>query len=417
MIPALASMFQSAREAAADLPGLTIFDPVIFSEAIRAYPVFFSFVAFWFGCCIGSFLNVCVYRLPLGMSLVKPPSHCPNCNHRITVWENIPIFSYLCLRGKCRWCRAPISPRYLIGEMTVGLMYMASFALVLKFRLPLPAMFVYFLTLSVAWPAALIDMKVRLIPNELTYSLLILAPLYHLLHGVGMPPHLLDWHGFMLSVVTAGLFGTLLTLFSWLGEKALKREAFGLGDVKLIAGLAAALGALPTLWIMLSGSLIAVVFMPIYTIRHPKFRRRGFAFGPFLAIGLGLWLVFGIPFTDAVLYPDMELDISAIAFVNDHHANLFEKKREHKLRLENNRRRRVIEPGDPPDETFSEPESENGPEAPAPEQDTPAPSEEAGAAGETAPAEDAAMAEENAGDRETHPGPEAAESGDAPVRQ
>ena len=313
----------------ADAPGIAIFDPVIFSEAIHEYPVFFAFVAFWFGCCIGSFLHVCISRLPLGMSLVSPPSHCTVCNHKISVWENIPIFSYLCLRGKCRWCRAPISPRYLIGEMLVGLMYMASFVYVLRFHLPLPTMFIYFLTVSVAYPAALIDMKVRLIPNELTYSLLILAPLYHLVHGVGLPPHLLDWRGFLISIVTAGLFGTLLTLFAWLGEKVMKREAFGLGDVKLIAGLAAALGALPALWIMLSGSLIAVVFMPIYSFKHPKFRRRGFAFGPFLAIGLGLWLLFGIPFTDAVLYPDMELDISAISFVNDHHVNHYDRYREH----------------------------------------------------------------------------------------
>ena len=302
----------------ADSPGLAIFDPAVFGEAIHEYPVFFAFVAFWFGCCIGSFLNVCVYRLPLGMSLISPPSHCTRCDHVITPIENIPIFSYLCLRGKCRWCGAPISPRYLIGELTVGLLYMASFAYVLRFDLPLPSMFLYFLTISVALPAALIDMRVRLIPNELTYSLLILGPLYHLVRGIDTAGHLIDVRGFLISVVTAGLFGTLLTLFSWLGEKALKREAFGLGDVKLIAGFAACLGALPTLWIMLAGSMIAVVFMPIYTLRHPKFRRRGFAFGPFLSVGLGLWLLFGIPLTDALLYPDKAMDISAIEFVNDH---------------------------------------------------------------------------------------------------
>ena len=326
-------ILETIRDLFSDAPGIAVFDPVIFSEALREYPVFFAFVAFWFGCCIGSFLNVCVYRLPLGMSLVSPPSHCTVCDHKISVWENIPIFSYLCLRGKCRWCHAPISPRYLIGEMAVGLMYMASFVYVLHFKLPLPAMFIYFLTISVTYPAALIDMKVRLIPNELTYSLLVLAPLYHLVHGFGLYPHLLDWRGFLISIVTAGLFGTLLTLFAWLGEKVLKREAFGLGDVKLIAGLAAALGALPALWIMLSGSLIAVVFMPIYTIKHPKFRRCGFAFGPFLAVGLGLWLLFGIPFTDAVLYPDMELDISAISFVNDHHVNHYDRYREHVIEV------------------------------------------------------------------------------------
>ena len=317
-------ILDTIRDFFSDAPGIAIFDPAVFSEAMHEYPVFFAFVAFWFGCCIGSFLNVCIYRLPLGMSLVSPPSHCTTCDHKISVWENIPIFSYLFLRGKCRWCGAPISPRYLIGEMAVGLMYMASFVYVLHFKLPLPTMFIYFLTISVAYPAALIDMKVRLIPNELTYSLLILAPLYHLVHGVGLEPHLLDWRGFLISIVTAGLFGTLLTLFAWLGEKAMKREAFGLGDVKLIAGLAAALGALPALWIMLSGSMIALVFMPVYTFKHPKFRRRGFAFGPFLAVGLGLWLLFGIPFTDTLLYPDMETDISAISFVNDHHVNYYD---------------------------------------------------------------------------------------------
>ena len=338
--PASPSIFDVFRDFFADAPGIAVFDPAVFPEAIREYPVFFAFVAFWFGCCIGSFLNVCVYRLPLGMSLVSPPSHCPKCDHRITVWENIPIFSYLFLRGKCRWCGAPISPRYLIGEMTVGLMYMASFALVLHYRLPLPSMFVYFLTLSMAYPAALIDMKIRLIPNQLTYSLLVLAPLYHLVHGFGLEPHLLDWRAFLISIVTAGLFGTLLAIFSWLGEKSLRREALGLGDVKLIAGLAAALGALPTLWIMLSGSLIAVVFMPIYSFKHPKFRRRGFAFGPFLAIGLGLWLVFGIPFTDAVIYPDKDLDISPVSFLNDHRTSHFEIYREHMLELAYERRLR-----------------------------------------------------------------------------
>jgi len=333
-------ILETIRDLFSDAPGIAIFDPYVFSEAMHEYPVFFAFVAFWFGCCIGSFLNVCIYRLPLGMSLVTPPSHCTVCDHKISVWENIPIFSYLCLRGKCRWCHAPISPRYLIGEMLVGLMYMASFVYVLHSKLPLPAMFIYFLTISVTYPAALIDMKVRLIPNELTYSLLILAPLYHLIHGAGLYPHLLDWRGFLISIVTAGLFGTLLTLFAWLGEKVLKREAFGLGDVKLIAGLAAALGALPTLWIMLSGSLIAVVFMPVYTLKHPKFRRRGFAFGPFLAIGLGLWLLFGIPFTDALLYPDMELDISAISFVNDHHTNYYDRYREHVIEMQREQERR-----------------------------------------------------------------------------
>ena len=140
----------------------------------------------------------------------------------------------------------------------------------------------------------------------------------------------------------------------------MKREAFGLGDVKLIAGLAAALGALPALWIMLAGSLIAVVFMPIYSFKHPKFRRRGFAFGPFLAIGLGLWLLFGIPFTDAVLYPDMELDISAISFVNDHHVNRYDRYREHvqELLRERERKREEERKWEEESTTITDPDTE-----------------------------------------------------------
>ena len=88
-------ILDTIRDLFSDSPGIAIFDPLIFSEALREYPVFYAFVAFWFGCCIGSFLNVCVYRLPLGMSLVSPPSHCTVCEHKISVWENIPIFSYL----------------------------------------------------------------------------------------------------------------------------------------------------------------------------------------------------------------------------------------------------------------------------------------------------------------------------------
>ena len=83
--------------------------------------------------------------------------------------------------------------------------------------------------------------------------------------------------------------------------------------------------------------------MPIYTLKHPKFRRRGFAFGPFLAIGLGLWLLFGIPFTDAVLYPDMDLDISSISFVNDHHVSLYEKRRGRELERLRELRRKELE--------------------------------------------------------------------------
>ena len=82
---------------------------------------FWSLVFFVFGCMVGSFLNVCIHRLPLGMSIVTPPSHCPHCKYSIPWWLNIPLVTWLALRGRCKNCGAPISPRYFIVELLTGL--------------------------------------------------------------------------------------------------------------------------------------------------------------------------------------------------------------------------------------------------------------------------------------------------------
>ena len=84
---------------------------------------------FAFGSCIGSFLNVVIYRLPLDKSLVTPPSACPACDKRIAFYDNIPLISWLILRAKCRHCKAPISPRYFIIELLTGLLFVAVFVL------------------------------------------------------------------------------------------------------------------------------------------------------------------------------------------------------------------------------------------------------------------------------------------------
>lgn len=293
-----------------------VFDLQLYEEAINSWPLFFSIIAFWFGCNIGSFLNVCVYRIPLGISLISPPSHCPNCHHLIRWYENIPIFSYLCLGRKCSACKLPISPRYMLGESLTGLAFGIAFYYIVKSNLSLSTIFLYALIISVLIPAAVIDAKFRFIPNKLSYTLLILAPLYHLLHGICLPPHIFDFQMFYLSFSTACLFGGLLAVFTYMAKLFFKRDAFGLGDVKLIAGISAALGALPTTYIMLLGSISAMIIIPIYRIKYPKRRKRAFAFGPFLAISTGIWLLFGISFTNRVLYPDPNTTLAPICFVN-----------------------------------------------------------------------------------------------------
>src|SRR5512139_2364148 len=89
---------------------------------------FWALVFFVFGSCVGSFLNVCIHRLPLGMSIVTPPSHCPHCKYSIPWFLNVPLATWLMLRGRCRSCRAPISPRYFLVELLTGLTFLACWS-------------------------------------------------------------------------------------------------------------------------------------------------------------------------------------------------------------------------------------------------------------------------------------------------
>src|SRR5512137_2691981 len=87
---------------------------------------FWSVVLFLFGSMVGSFLNVCIYRMPLGLSVVSPPSHCPHCRYSIPWYLNIPLITWLYLRGRCRECQAPIAARYFLVELVTGLFFLAS---------------------------------------------------------------------------------------------------------------------------------------------------------------------------------------------------------------------------------------------------------------------------------------------------
>src|SRR5499427_10521354 len=99
-----------------------LFDPEIWA---RVPFHFWSAVAFIFGSMVGSFLNVCIHRMPLGLSIVKPPSHCPHCKYSIPFYLNVPLVTWLWLRGKCKNCGAPISPRYFAVELLTGLTFLA----------------------------------------------------------------------------------------------------------------------------------------------------------------------------------------------------------------------------------------------------------------------------------------------------
>jgi leader peptidase (prepilin peptidase)/N-methyltransferase len=127
---------------------------------------FWSLVFFGFGCIVGSFLNVCIYRMPLDLSVVSPPSHCPHCKYAIPFYLNIPLATWLALRGRCKNCGAPISPRYFIVELLTGLTFLACW-LAFGARSPWLAL-VYCLFLSGLIVATFIDFEHFIIPDEIT---------------------------------------------------------------------------------------------------------------------------------------------------------------------------------------------------------------------------------------------------------
>src|SRR4026209_1140191 len=127
---------------------------------------FWSVMIFILGCAIGSFLNVCIYRMPIDLSIVSPPSHCPNCKHSIPWYLNMPLVTWLVLRGKCASCKMPISPRYIAVELLTGLAFLGSLLAVGR-QTPLVAP-VYCLILAGFIVASFIDFEHFIIPDEIT---------------------------------------------------------------------------------------------------------------------------------------------------------------------------------------------------------------------------------------------------------
>ncbi|WP_413672455.1 A24 family peptidase [Massilia cellulosiltytica] len=259
-----------------------------------------------FGLLIGSFLNVVVYRLPVmaqreldnyiaheagkdlphpdRFNLMVPRSACPHCGHQITALENIPIVSWLALRGKCSACKAPISPRYPIVEAVTGLL---SAVLVWHFGsgwLGLASLaFAYFLIAM-----TLIDYDTKTLPDDLTYPLLWLGLLVNL-DGTIVP----------LRDAVIGAMAGYLALWAvyWLFKLATGKEGMGYGDFKLLAALGAWMGwaMLPTI-IILSSVVGAIVGISLIVFAR-RDRNNPIPFGPYLAAAGMIALLYGIPLT------------------------------------------------------------------------------------------------------------------------
>ena len=236
-------------------------------------------VACLFGAVVGSFLNVCIHRLPRRESVVWPASHCPSCASPIALYDNIPILSYLLLRGRCRACRALISPQYPIVELANGVGY----GLILwQFGLGWSAA-AYALLFSALLVISAIDLFHQIIPDRITLPGIVLGLL---LASTILPVGLMD------SVLGILVGGGLLWALAWASPYLFGREGMGGGDIKLLAMIGAFLGWKPVLLTIMVGALVGSVmglgFIALKVMRRDQY----LPFGPFLALGAVVSLFF-----------------------------------------------------------------------------------------------------------------------------
>ncbi len=254
---------------------------------------FIYFIVFTFGACIGSFLNVVIYRLPAKISLISPPSRCPKCLHPLGTTENVPVFGWLWLQGKCRWCQTPISARYPFIEALTGGLFVLVF-LQLGFTW-LSLGYVIFISwlLALAW----IDLDTMTLPNSLTQSGLVIGLIWQCWLGLA-DNHIIGGINFLFQGILAGVVGIwLFDAILILGSLAFGKPAMGGGDPKLAAMIGVWLGwqgiLITSFLACFFGTIIGVTAIALKLLPQGK----PMPFGPFLVLGAistmfaGEWLL------------------------------------------------------------------------------------------------------------------------------
>jgi leader peptidase (prepilin peptidase) / N-methyltransferase len=243
-----------------------------------------SLFALLLGLLVGSFLNVCIYRIPIGKSIVHPPSSCPHCARRIRFYDNLPLVSYIILLGRCRYCRQPIPFQYPMVEAIFGLLSLALFT-----RYGPSFQYGILLLFSGALVViSFIDLRHQIIPDVISLPGIPAGVAASLL--VGTP----SWSE---SLIGAFAGGAILYLVALIFSRVTGREGMGGGDIKLLAMIGAWVGwkALP--FIILASSFSGTVIGGTALIVSGKGLRIKIPFGPFLCLGTFLYLFFGSELT------------------------------------------------------------------------------------------------------------------------
>ncbi|MEO1942346.1 MAG: prepilin peptidase [Campylobacterales bacterium] len=222
-------------------------------------------IVFLIGAAVGSFLNVVIYRIPREESVISPPSHCPHCNTQIKPWHNIPILSWLLLRGKCAYCGAPISPRYPIIELTTALLFLWVYCRVGDISIFLVVDWALFSTLLAL---SVIDLDYKAVPDSLNLLALTLS-FFH------SPEVVENFKNALLLMGGAGMLRFYVSYF-------VGREALGEGDLIVAGTIGGLLGVKLGVTAVVVGALLALPFSLYFRLRK---RDLELPFVPFLATG------------------------------------------------------------------------------------------------------------------------------------
>lgn len=235
---------------------------------------------FALGITIGSFLNVCIYRIPREESIVFPSSHCTHCSHSLSWYDLIPVLSFLSLRGKCRYCGERISPQYPIVELLNGILYLFTYY---YFGLTLEFAFYGFMA-STLIVICLIDYYKQIIPDETVLLILIITVIYKTT-AFFLYKTPINFKDSALGFLTGGLLFLAIALFS--------KGSMGGGDIKLIAVLGIILGLKKTILNILLSFIIGAVISVYLLLSGKKGRKDAIPFGPFINISFIITLFWG----------------------------------------------------------------------------------------------------------------------------
>lgn len=281
------------------------------------YP-FFTVLVFVWGTCIGSYLNVCIYRIPRELSTVKPRSHCPHCKKLIPWYWNIPILSYVMLQGKCRFCKGHISPRYVLVEVLVGILFLLVWLKLDPLALtgeaidprprPLglvpiasaPLVLVYWLMIGGLVLGTFVDFEHLIIPDRVTLGgivagLILSAAVPALHQQVDILPSLIR------SSIGAAVGWGLLWSVGAIGKIAFKKEAMGFGDVKLLGAIGAFLGWQSILFTVIISSFAGSIIGITLVVMKKREMQGRIPFGPYLALAAIIWIYWGPSLWNAYL--------------------------------------------------------------------------------------------------------------------